>query len=145
VPTACLLAPERVIEYPAPAELPHTLHDKVLEWAEEMQEGLYDFQLSAAPGTKVGGHVAWTSRPEIPRCKAGHVMEHLVTVASTECDVGTHERWLPVEERALWDSPGTRAEIQRPAHVMIGDMGALVAFVCRRCHGWPVAWSLQSS
>ena len=82
----------------------------------------------------------------MPECDGGHRMEHLLTVQSAEFDGEAWPRWLTVEEAGAWTGPTQqRFNVQLAAGLMIGDMGALYAFICRICAGWPVATISQSS
>jgi hypothetical protein len=58
LPPTCILAPERVVEFPPRWLLPDDLDDRIREWeASAAAQGVsYHFQLSTAPGTKVGGY-----------------------------------------------------------------------------------------
>jgi hypothetical protein len=144
---ACVLHPERVTEYPSVFELPDELFEPIRAWEASLgDDPIYQYQLSTAPGTKVGGHVGWIQDPQVPECEAGHRMEHLLTVESAEFDGGTWPRWLTVEESDAWSGPTRRRfEIQSAAGLMLGDMGALYVFICRSCADWPIATVVQSS
>ena len=147
LPRACVLHLERVTEYPSVFELSDDLNASIREWEESVGEGpLYQYELSTADGTKVGGHVDWIQDPQVPECEAGHRMEHLLTVQSAEFDGGTWPRWLTVEEADAWTGPTQqRLDIQAAAGLMIGDMGAIYVFICRTCDGRPIATIAQSS
>ena len=149
-PTPCRLFPERVVEYSHAFEL----HDNNPElWSlitnsrvlqERAQENdaifedagtLYQYCLSVADGTKVGGYVNWRQSPEIPVCTCGAAMEHLLTVADSEFDGGTWQRWLAQEERGVWNGPPEeRFRVQWAGNFTHGSY----IFICRNCEGWPV-------
>lgn len=147
LPRPCVLHLERVTEYPSVYELPDDLNESIHEWETSVGgRPLYQYELSTADGTKVGGHVQWIQDPEVPECDGGHRMEHLLTVQSAEFDGGSWPRWLTVEEADAWTGPTQhRFDVQSAAGLMIGDMGALYVFICRICDGWPIATISQSS
>ncbi len=157
VPLPCRLFPERVAEYPSADEFEFLQ----LEYLDELirthaardlrrlgipaDDPLYQYHFSVAPGTKVGGYVRWIQSPDVPRCKCRRQMEHLLTIASAEFD-GSFERWMPLADRYVW-SRGykTRNALQRPAGLMLGDMGDYYVFVCRTCPGFPIRTVTQCS
>jgi len=158
IPRPCVVAPERVIEYPNIADLPEELRQRIWAWEEGLADneaelatagtsaGAWSYQshLSIAPGTKVGGYVSWVQDPTVPLCATcGTVMEHLLTVASWESDGASRQAWMPEEERT--SSGTTRWRGQDGAGLMLGDAGDLYLFICRRCANWPIAWIHQCS
>lgn len=161
-PKPCVLHPERVLEYPDAFEVadnyPH-LWQKI-ENSKELQEAveaigeydfhdpgtLYQYWLSVAAGTKVSGYPEWVQDPELPKCRCGSEMDYLLTVASAEFDGGTWGRWLAEEESHVWGADyEVRNAVQRAANIMLGDMGILNYFVCRKCNDWPISSVLQCS
>ncbi len=65
-PSVCVLSPERVIEYPSAWELSKELLEEIDGWIEStigedewFESGEYQYSLSTAPGTKIGGYVDW--------------------------------------------------------------------------------------
>lgn len=89
LPRPCQLHPERVIEYPHQGELSDAVNEAIERWEtgcedEGVYGGIYDYELSTAPGTKLGGHVDWIQGAWVPDCECGHPMDHLLTVASSE-------------------------------------------------------------
>ena len=146
LPRHCSVHPERVVEYPDLAELPEPLPAVVGAWEASTGTPIYQYLLSTAPGTKIGGHVAWIQEPEVPRCDAGHAMTHLVTIASAEFDGGSWPRWLAVEDADAWAASYPRREaVQNAPAIMLGDMGSLYVFSCLRCPERPVASVFQCS
>ena len=139
VPVACRLFPEQVTELPDWATVRVTpLGDKIRAWkpgagADPVE--VYQKQLSAAPGTKVGGFPCWKGEPNPPACatcKRG--MDYLLTVDSDEHGDAS---WIPTEEQAKPNVAGFAN-----AHgLTMPAPGNRHAFVCRRCADWPVAWA----
>jgi hypothetical protein len=144
VPRVCRVTPEEVTEYPSPYDLPDEEADLTEVWSESPESnGLwYDRNLSAAPGSKVGGWPAWIDLAEWPMCAQGHRMDHLLTVASVEYDSASGLTWRPVE---LADPRAADSqEFRRPTGLSIGDAGDMRLFVCRQCEDWPTASVLQA-
>jgi hypothetical protein len=155
LPLACKLHPEPVIEYPdpcpVPAEYPHLcswpaeLAERIRQW-DEQHADLYWAALSAAPGTKVGGHPRWIQAPQWPVCGCGRRMDHLLTIASEE--FGSQSRWLPWEDRedpmitSEWRSIVDR-DAWAPHGLMLGDVGSLYLFTCTACAERPLAGTMQ--
>jgi hypothetical protein len=159
-PWPCRLFPERVTEYPRElSEEERERLDAALAlvqsstgepWELNERRELYRSELSVADGTKLQGHVRWVQRPEGPRCHDGHPMEHLLTIASAEWDGRNWRRWRAQEEQELygrlWSAEDPEAEnLHRPAGLMLGDVGKVYLFICRRCEGWPIKSILQCS
>ncbi len=143
LPRPCELHPERVVEYPHQSDLPEAINDVIEQWESTLdgqQGGVYFYELSTATGTKLGGHPRWIQSGGTPACQGGHSMEHLVTVASWEFS-GRGERWCPIQdlEHAEFtaDDAGPK-EARRSTSIMLGDVGSLYLFICRRCEGWPI-------
>ncbi|MFD5436266.1 hypothetical protein ACFWJ4_29485 [Kitasatospora sp. NPDC127067] len=111
VPEPCVLHPEVVTEYPALLELEAGLADRIEDWCEREFTGTdpryqyaeefrayYQYELSVAPGWKVGGWGPWSFRdPAVVRCTACEsVMSPLLTIASGALD---GSGWDPVDDR----------------------------------------------
>jgi hypothetical protein len=153
LPVPCVLHPERIVEYPQ-WDLPQELGDALQERFDRLEEesGLsYWYELSAAPGIKVGGYPGWTQEPDWPICDGcGLRMDHLLTIESAEFDGGSASTWLPEEDRpaagTIFDLPfEQRHAIQCPPDLMIGDMGGVYIFICPRCPGQPYAYRSDCS
>jgi hypothetical protein len=160
LPRPCRLFPERVTEYPHVEELTEEEKQKLRAWDVMSVPGLrdrredhtdsglvlYERELSVCDGTKVGGYVPWIQGREVPVCRCGHEMSHLLTVASAECDGANWRRWLPAEEQHLWDGRHMTTEpfVSAPG-LMLGDVGKVYFFICRRCPDWPVRHGFQCS
>lgn len=138
VPGPCALHPERVDEYPPIGDLPDPVQERIMAWEPDEDEPVYEWQLSTAPGTKVGGYPFWLQDPEVPACAAGHSMEHLLTVADHEFDGGTWQRWVPIEEAGIWGAPpDERFAVQGAADLELG-MASIFVFLCQECPDWPI-------
>jgi hypothetical protein len=102
MPAPCVLHPERIVEYPQ-WDLPQQLNETLGERFERLEDETgwsYWYDLSIAPGIKIGGYPGWTQEPDWPDCDGcGKRMDHLLTIDSTEFDGGTARAWLPVEDR----------------------------------------------
>jgi hypothetical protein len=144
VPTACTLDPERVLEYPSIFDLDEDLAGAIWAWEDQFSdEPEYQYRLSVAPGSKVGGFPHWFQDPQWPTCAAGHAMEHLLTVSDHEFDGGSWNRWIPDEEGGLWAGPArTRLAVQEAPGLQLG-MGSVYVFICRACADWPIAQVYQ--
>ncbi|MER5733389.1 non-ribosomal peptide synthetase [Streptomyces sp. NPDC002138] len=111
VPQPCLLAPERVTEYPNPMELSKELQQQLADGGRWEGTGMNDYyrpapdefywnELSVAPGWKAGGWTRWGLTDPVPRlcpaCGAG--MDPLLTIASSEWGSNTRG-WIPYEDQ----------------------------------------------
>jgi hypothetical protein len=136
IPRACVLQPERLVEYPWEEELPEDLRDRVAAWLTE--HDLYD-DGSAIPGYKVGGSMNWSvsDMPKsltCPSCEAPLAL--LLQLDTYEWALGAwgpdgepHRFW-PLEERHLErDDPGFDLARQ-PVGMTVGRAGHGGLFVC---------------
>ncbi|MET9226405.1 hypothetical protein [Lentzea sp. NPDC003310] len=127
LPEACVLHPEEVTEYPAPLELPRDLAARVRGW-EEREGAQYQYDLSVAPGCKVGGYGPWSFSDPFPlSCPdCGAAVGPLLTIASGEWD--GNRSWRPVEETdgasTIYPSPS------EPTMVSIGRGYNLQLYTC---------------
>ncbi|MFJ6944970.1 DUF1963 domain-containing protein [Streptomyces wuyuanensis] len=153
VPEPCLVHPERIVEYPC-HDLPEDLYDGLAERFDRLRRDTgwsYQYHLSVAPGIKTGGHPGWTQDPDWPDCaECGERMEHLLTVDSAEFDGESWRSWLPAEDTprtgTVRDLPyEERGRIQRAPGLMLGDMGGVYLFLCRRCPGMPYDYRADCS
>ncbi|MER6401178.1 hypothetical protein ABT263_34830 [Kitasatospora sp. NPDC001603] len=120
VPEPCVLHPEVVAEYPSPFELERVLAQRIGDWCEREFTGTdprylyaeefrayYQYELSVAPGWKVGGWGPWSFRdPSVIRCTACEsVMMPLLTIDSGVLD---GSGWDPVEDRGDGEDIGVQ-------------------------------------
>lgn len=140
LPTPCVVHPEQVREYQYGGLLPEELDARITEWegdAEEDDDGRsYQFDLSLAPGWKVGGYANWSlTDPHPMNCaECGTAMTLLFTADSSEWH-GTGGSWKPVEE-----SPDAS---RGPTDVSIGRSYALYVFRCPASFRHPPATAMQ--
>ncbi|NOU88215.1 hypothetical protein GC102_20935 [Paenibacillus sp. LMG 31460] len=149
------LNPEAVIEYPSLEKLlsiNEPLGRSLMEWQSrkgeenEEEEAIYEYQLSVADGTKIGGYVNWVQSDETPNCECNNEMEHLLTVSEAEFDGGTYGRWCPIELEDVWKLPyKERVNLQSPLGLSLGDMGKIYFFICEKCKSKPLRIIYQCS
>jgi hypothetical protein len=145
LPNECRLNPEMVQEYPSAWSLSGSQIAELDRW-QNRGSIIYQYSLSVAPGFKMGGYPSWVQDPRVPVCSCGRDMDYLLTIASAEFDGGTYERWLPKSERRVWNAKyEVRNRVQRAAGLMLGDMGNINVFVCKRCAPWKHDWVFQCS
>ncbi|MCX4388181.1 hypothetical protein OG777_14740 [Micromonospora peucetia] len=143
LPTACVVHPEQIREYQYAELLPEELAAQITVWEEESgeesddDEGIdYQFDLSLAPGWKVGGFANWgLTDPHPMDCtKCGTAMTLLFTADSSEWH-GSGGSWRPVEDPA--EAP------RNPTDVSIGRSYALYIFRCPVSFDHPPATTMQ--
>ncbi len=141
LPVACVVHPEQVREYPYGAQLPKELRARITAWEKEQAQQdeagrSYQFDLSLAPGWKVGGFASWSlSDPQPMNCdECGTAMTLLFTADSGEWQ-GMDSSWRPVQEPA--DADGG------PTGVTIGRGYALYVFGCPVSFDHPPATVMQ--
>jgi len=138
VPVACRAFPEQVTEFPDWATIRVTpLGDQIRAWkppAGGDPVDLYQKQLSAAPGTKVGGFPFWKGEAKPPACgTCRRGMDYLLTIDSDEWG---NASWVPTEEAGKPATPG----LSKAPGLTLPAPGNRHAFVCRRCPDWPASW-----
>ncbi|WP_126637904.1 hypothetical protein [Embleya hyalina] len=157
VPEPCLVHPEAVTEYPAPHELDEDLARRVHAWNDRDHPAApqggpnagrrdvdYQFDLSVAPGWKVGGWGPWSFSDAWPMvCEAcAAPMDPLLTVASDEWD-GGNRSWIPAEDRDRpADAPSYRAASQ-PTMVSIGRGDHMQIYICSASFDHPIHQNMQ--
>ncbi|MER7278436.1 hypothetical protein ABT369_28745 [Dactylosporangium sp. NPDC000244] len=126
VPAPCVVHPERVREYDYIGSLPGDLAARV----RERFGSRYQYDLSLAPGWKLGGFANWSLTDPLPMdCEAcGAPMTLLFTAASSEGPAS----WQPLE-----DAPVT------PTGIVIGRGYSLYVFRCPASFEHPVATAMQ--
>lgn len=111
VPEPCVLDPEQVVEYPSIHALDREVQERISAWDtgdgdDDDEAHLYFYELSVAPGFKVGGWEPWNSTDPWPmQCQvcAGPVRP-LLTVGTVET-YGEGERWTALEDREMEANP----------------------------------------
>jgi hypothetical protein len=146
VPKACVVDPERVVEYPG-YDMTREVYLETLEAAERVERETgwnYDTDLAVASGIKTGGYPGWTQSPDWPSCACGATMTHLLTVTGWEFGRGDERRWIPLEDRPAMDGWDWDADddhpwwtVQNPTGLMLGDAGGIYLFVCTTCPDRP--------
>ncbi|RKS09889.1 hypothetical protein DFP74_5634 [Nocardiopsis sp. Huas11] len=155
VPVPCVVHPEAVVEYPGWDDMGPAMARGLWGRARRMEERTgwgYEEHLSTAPGIKLGGYASGAQGSVAMDCGAcGGGMDLLLTVASWEYDPASWKRWLPVEERT--DADGERGPFsiedglgaQGVAGLMLGDVGSVFVFECRRCPERPIGHAFVCS
>lgn len=131
VPVPCRVFPEKVFELPDWPSVPKSsLREKIEGWKPDGGRdpvSFYERELSAAPGTKVGGYPRWLGKPNpaaCDTCKRG--MDYLLTIDSQE-----------VGREAGWDAPREEKAHPNPSGLSLPGAGNVHVYVCRRCDDWP--------
>lgn len=140
VPSPCAVRPERVIEYPSIYEIPDKIHKCIEQVDAKAGRPFYQFELSTAPGIKVGGYAPWLQYEEIPICSCGKKMEYVLSFDSCEFDGGSAPRWKPTVVNSILPIEPEND----PTGLQLGRDGILYVFVCRLCDPWQIQWVLQS-
>jgi hypothetical protein len=142
LPEPCVVHPERVVEYQYGGLLPEDLDSEIEAWEEEAEHS-YQYDLSIAPGWKLGGFASWHLTDPLPmECDdCGAPMELLMTAASTEWDGGSGS-WRPVED-ATEPEFGALQGPHEPTAVQIGRSYSLWIFYCPRSFDHPVQTAMQ--
>ncbi|MFG2978615.1 hypothetical protein ACGFYY_37235 [Streptomyces sp. NPDC048331] len=154
VPVPCVLAPERITEYPHFLELSEELRGQLSDrsrwqaadgapdssWARApYPESFYRSDLSVAPGWKAGGWPQWGYTDPAPRqCPAcDAAMEPLLTIDTFEWQ-GAGHRWIPYEVRAAGSPDDDRHRaMRRPTGVQIGGGHKQQLYACPAEPGHP--------
>ncbi|MEV0136626.1 hypothetical protein AB0H83_50410 [Dactylosporangium sp. NPDC050688] len=147
LPTPCVVHPEQIREYQYSGLLPVDLGARITAWQDEAQGGdhaddekdagrSYQYDLSLAPGWKVGGFANWSlTDPHPMNCaECGTAMTLLFTADSSEWH-GTGGSWRPMEEPPDVSS--------NPTDVSIGRGYALYVFRCPESYEHPPATAMQ--
>ncbi|MGA5449732.1 hypothetical protein ACPCVO_24090 [Streptomyces umbrinus] len=162
LPEPCVLHPETVTEYPAPHELPEDLAERIEAWEEDQNQNDpddsddlddlddlddvtvvdYQYDLSVAPGCKLGGHAPWSFSDPFPMAcpECGSDVRPLLTIDGTEWDGGSGS-WRPTE-----DAHYTGLHFLGPAcatHLNIGRSYNLQLYVCTSSPDHPHVQNMQ--
>ncbi|MFC9091242.1 hypothetical protein ACGFYM_38185 [Streptomyces sp. NPDC048231] len=150
LPSPCLLRPEPVTEYPHAGALGEEFEARVQEWETaafddmdpEDYEPRFRWELTTAPGWKLGGHEPWNYQGYggPVRCHScGSEMRFVAAAASLEWDGGTAS-WAPAE---FLDEPVHRRRRQEPTDVRLGSSETMRIFTCPVSPEHPVISDLQ--
>lgn len=134
LPTPCVVHPEPVREYQYKALLPDDLRKRLSAWEKESDHS-YQYELSLAPGWKVGGFANWSLTDWYPvDCSVcGAPMTLLLTADSAEYNGDD-----------TWRATGEPADASpNPVDVTIGRGYALYIFVCPVSSDHPPATAMQ--
>ncbi|TMR00130.1 hypothetical protein ETD83_17480 [Actinomadura soli] len=143
LPEPCVVHPERVREYQYGGLLPEQLDARIVAWEKAGEAGdedetgrSYHYDLSLAPGWKVGGYANWSLTDPYPMdcTECGTAMTLLFTADSSEWH-GTGGSWRPVEEPAQ--------ALSGPTEVVIGRGYALYVFRCPVSFEHPPSTAMQ--
>jgi hypothetical protein len=98
LPTPCVVHPEQVREYQYIGLLAEDLQARIAAWEEELDEETepdYQFDLSLAPGWKVGGFANWSLTDPYPMncAECGTTMTLLFTADSGESPRSSDYAW----------------------------------------------------
>jgi len=135
LPVPCVVFPEQVREYQYGGLLPDELDARIAEWEDETGFQ-YQYDLSLAPGWKVGGYANWSLTDPHPMdcAECGAAMTLVFTADSGEWQ-GTEPTWRPVEEDA-------QAPVN-PVDVTIGRGYSLYVFRCPKSFDHPPGTTMQ--
>ncbi len=139
IPRPCTVSPDVVTEYPHPMELTEELRRRLADPSRWRAAGVdddyasapderYGYELSVAPGWKVGGWPSWGLTDPVDRfcvvCETR--MVPLLTIASNERKRHGHS-WVPVEEQSLALDD---REVSNPPGVHVSRTNHLQLYVC---------------
>ncbi|GIF99994.1 hypothetical protein [Catellatospora citrea] len=151
LPEPCLLHPEQVREYEYGGLLPQELDERIQKWEEDQEERRaddepahsYQFDLSIAPGWKLGGFASWhLTDPHPVDCgECGEPMRLLLRIASHEWDGGSGS-WRPIEDAAPGEFSSLHSD-NSPTAVSIGRSYSLWIFYCPVSFDHPHGTAMQ--
>ncbi|MBI5231020.1 MAG: hypothetical protein HY876_02520 [Coriobacteriales bacterium] len=137
LPSPCVVHPEQVIEYPYIGLLPDELSARITAWEHDHDDSAvnYQYDLSLAPGWKVGGFADWSLTDPVPMSCAvcGADMTLLFTAASDEGSPTDSWRAVDGPDEALTGAPD----------VQIGRGYSLYVFRCLASFAHPPATAMQ--
>lgn len=127
VPRACVLRPERVVEYPWPEELPEDLRERLDDTYEEV---------STFPGCKLGGSMCWSTTDMPFSLTCGVCGDRLSlflqfdTYEFTPSHTGEPDRFWPLEERHLQPRTPAFDTAREPTGMTVGRGSRAGLFLC---------------
>ncbi|MFG2331223.1 hypothetical protein ACGFMM_16540 [Streptomyces sp. NPDC048604] len=135
LPEPCVLSPEQVVEYPFADYLPDELVARIDAWEDELRARIgeeapwYQYDLSLAPGWKIGGWDSW----------------HKTDLYRVYCDAcGTEMRvLLTIDSYESGGSWGPYPVVGQPTEVKVGRDGEYRAFACPTDPMHPHRMSMQ--
>ncbi|MEU7824840.1 hypothetical protein [Catellatospora sp. NPDC049133] len=146
LPEPCVLHPEQVREYQYSGLLPKELAVRVRAWEQEpaAPPRRYQYDLSIAPGWKLGGFASWHLTDPYPMdCTVcDEPMCLLLRIHGTEWDGGSGS-WRPVEED---EQPGEFHSLEgpnSPTGITIGRGYGLWVFHCPTSFDHPHRTAMQ--
>ncbi|MGW2492197.1 hypothetical protein ACWCV9_33980 [Streptomyces sp. NPDC001606] len=149
IPRACVLHPERLLDYPDSEELPDGLGERFEAWLRE--RNLRD-DLTTVPGYKLGGFMNWctTDLPEALECgECQAPLELFLQFDTCEYAIGTWgpdgapHRFQPLEERHLEPrGPEWQAALE-PVGMTVGRGSHAGLFVCAADPRHPASYFSQ--
>lgn len=156
VPRECALHPEQVRELdPCPENVNvETLDAWLLENAQadmdamqvpkDYRDEAYRDSFSASPNTKVGGFPVYVQDPDVLTCECGQDMTYLLTMCSEiETSPASRGRWEGSDVPRRGGDEYTEFRNRTATELVLGDMGCVYVFECRRCPQRPTGSFLQ--
>lgn len=147
-PDPCVVHPEPVTEYPALDLLPEGLCERVFEqeeaWADLADVQCYQYDLSVAPGWKIGGWAPWSFCDATPAlCPAcGAEQQPFLYVGSSEWD-GGNGSWKPLEDRSPSAWPHQHPSAGNQVQVNIGRGYGMQIYTCPASFNHPSVEYMQ--
>ncbi|WP_137989984.1 DUF1963 domain-containing protein [Streptomyces vilmorinianum] len=102
LPNPCVLFPEQVVDHPFADYLPAELVERIEAWEDALQERIgeaapcYQYDLSLAPGWKIGGWDSW-HRTDLMRVRCGACGAEMRLLLTIDSDGGARS-WVPYDE-----------------------------------------------
>jgi hypothetical protein len=102
----CKIFPEEIIEYPYIDSLTAEQQKVIRDWEAQISssdflypEPIYQYRLSTCPGSKIGGYPQWGGQDaKIPQTTTRIDAQYCLTLADSEWDGGSWQRWRPQEQ-----------------------------------------------
>jgi uncharacterized protein YwqG len=115
----CIFKPLNVEDHPNYDDFPDTSFNSLdAKYEDEVIDFLID-NFSAKTGTKIKGYPSWTQSPDYPKCNCGQIKSFFFQLSSEDLQEGQEYPPKPNE----WSPHG----------IMIGDVGNIYFFICKRC------------